>query len=130
MLAGKFGRITGIYEYSWGNFWRGDESWRIITQIGMAVYIGIIITACGMLAAQMRREKEGVMRQKQRNILASFLLLALAAARVLPVLGAGLPGLLPFAMVIHDAFMALIGITILHQQVAKSRVQTNTISQL
>ena len=127
MSAGKFGRITGIHAFSWGNFWRGDENWYRITQIGMLIYFVLILAASGMLLARLRQGGSRQERWQVSYILVSFLALGLATIRVAPVLGVDLPYLIPAGLLVNDFFVVLIGITIVRHPSPQLGARTRSI---
>ena len=127
MSAGKFGRITGIQAFSWGNFWRGDENWYRVTQIGMLIYLMLILVSCGMLLARLRQAGSHQERRQVSYILVGFLALGLATIRAAPVLGVDLPYLIPAGLLVNDFFVVLIGITIVRHPSPQPGARTRSI---
>ena len=112
MAAGKFGRLSGVVQYGWGNFWQGDDAWNQTTLIGILVYLAMLSMASWMLFVRLK-SSQNQDRQHLLLILVSLGGFALAVIRVLPSMGVEWPYLLFSGTIINDYFAALIGISIL-----------------
>jgi hypothetical protein len=128
MAAGKFGRISAVQHFSWGNFWQGDEAWRQTTLVGILFYCVVLSIACWMLLVRLRNS-ENQDRRHLLIILLGFAGLAVAVARILPSMGAGWPFFLSSGMLIHDGFAVLIGIAILKHTLFQPEFRRRSIFQ-
>lgn len=126
MAAGKFGRISGVVHYSWGNFWHGDEAWHQTTLIGILVYLAILSTASWMLFERLRGSQDRD-RRHLLIILVGFGGFAAAATRVLPSMDISWPYLLIFGMVATDYFAAIIGLSTLKHTLFQQDLQRRSI---
>lgn len=128
MAAGKFGRISGVVQYSWGNFWQGDDAWHQTSLIGILVYWAMLAAASWMLYARLK----GSENQDRRHlllILVGFAGLVVAVTRVLPSMGVGWPYLLVSGILVTDYFSALIGISILKHTLFEQDLRQRSIFQ-
>jgi len=128
MAAGKLGRISGVVQYSWGNFWQGDDAWRQTSLIGILVYWAMLIAGSWMVFTRLR----GSENQDRRHlllILVGFGGLAVAATRVLPSMGVGWPYFLVSGILVNDYFAALIGISILKHALFQQDLHQRSIFQ-
>lgn len=122
MIAGiiwngmPLGKIIGVYEYSWGNIWRGDESWWNGIIFAIPAYYVVFFIACWFLFSQFRKETSLIARRHLIFILISFLAMGLAGTKVFAVIGVDWPFLLPVGMALNDVFAALIGIAIIKEK--------------
>jgi len=112
-VALPMGRIIGIYEYNWGNIWRGDVSWRNGLLVAIPVYYAVFLVACWMLYQRLKQETSPLDRRHLIYILVSFLAIGFAGTKVFSVVGVDWPVLLPAGMALNDLFVALIGIAII-----------------
>ncbi len=110
------GKIIGIYEYSWGNIWRGDDAWRNGVLFAIPAYYVIFIVACWFLYSRIRQETSRIARRHMIYILISFLAMGLAGTKILAVIGIDWPILLPAGMALNDVFVAIIGIAIIKEK--------------
>lgn len=110
------GKIIGIYVYSWGNIWKGDENWRNGLLFAIPAYYFVFIVACWFLFSRLRQVTSQVERRHLIYILISFVAMGLAGTKILAVLGVDWPILLPAGMALNDVFVALIGIAIIKTQ--------------
>jgi hypothetical protein len=107
------GRIIGVYEYSWGNIWRGDASWRNGLLVAIPLYYAVFLAACWMLYQRLKQETSQLARRHLVYILVSFLAIGFAGTKVFAVVGVDWPILLPVGMALNDLFVALVGIAII-----------------
>ena len=110
------GRIIGIYEYSWGNIWRGDENWRTSLLLAIPTYYAVFIAACWLIIRQFKQETKPISRRHLFYILVSFIAMGVAGTKVFAVVGVDWPVLLPLGMALNDVFVALIGIAIIKER--------------
>jgi hypothetical protein len=110
------GRIIGVYEYSWGNIWRGDQNWRIGLLIAIPTYYIVFLVACWFLFNRLREETFPVARRHLIYILVGFLAIGFAGTKIFAVLGVDWPILLPAGMALNDIFVGLIGIAIIKER--------------
>jgi len=110
------GKIIGVYEYSWGNIWRGDENWRNSLLFAIPAYYVVFIATCWFLYNRLRQETSKISRRHLIYILVSFLAMGFAGTKVFAVIGVDWPILLPAGMALNDVFVALIGIAIIKEQ--------------
>lgn len=116
MTTGLFGRIDDVYRYSWGNIWKGDPVWQIVTIIAIPLIIGVILAACWFLYNQIKQETMAVNHRHMIYVLVSFAAIGLATVKVLSVLGVDFPFLLPVGIALNDVFIVVIGIAIIKER--------------
>jgi hypothetical protein len=107
------GRIIGVYEYSWGNIWRGDQNWDKGLWFAIPTFYIIFIITCWFLYQRLMTDPPRVIRRHLIYIFVSFIAMGLAGVKIFAVLGVDWPILLPGGMALNDIFVALIGIAIL-----------------
>lgn len=110
------GKIIGVYEYGWGNIWRGDDNWHNTLFIALPAYYIVFLVTCWFLYQRLKVETSQVPRRHLIYILVSFIAMAFAGVKVLAVMGIDWPVLLPAGMALNDLFVALIGIAIIKER--------------
>lgn len=113
LITGLAGKIVGVYNYSWGNIYRGDQQFALTMMLSAPVYYFATISSCWYLYYARQRTHSSLRYRHLTYILASFIALSIALIKVLVVLGIDLPFLLPSGMLLNDLFVALIGIAII-----------------
>ncbi|MFN2263086.1 MAG: hypothetical protein ACK2UM_02395 [Anaerolineales bacterium] len=110
------GRIIGVYEYSWGNIWKGDENWRNSLLFAIPSYYIVFLVVCWFLFNRLRQETSPVVRRHLIYILVGFLAIGFAGTKIFAVVGVDWPILLPAGMALNDIFAGLIGIAIIKER--------------
>lgn len=110
------GRIIGVYEYSWGNIWKGDAAWRNGLMAAVPIWYGVFLVACWNLFKRLQEETSRVARRHLLYILVGFIAMGLAGTKVIATMGVDWPILLPAGMALNDIFVALIGIAIIKEK--------------
>jgi hypothetical protein len=129
MSAGKFGHVSEIYAYDWGNFWGGDIYWHRTTLFGIAFYCVLILVACCMVIARLYKTSSPRDRRQLLQLLVGYLVLMVASLRVLPSIGEDLIYLLPVGILFNDFCLVLIGASILNHQLSIHGMKSGAIPE-
>jgi hypothetical protein len=110
---GFSGRISGVYNYSWGNLFRPDEKMLQSFLPSMPLYWISIGVSVYLLSRAYKKEIVPIRRRHMLYIMVSFCAIGLALIKILALYNIDNPILLPFGMAMNDIFVAVIGIAIL-----------------
>jgi hypothetical protein len=114
-ITGDYGRLSGVYEYSWGNIFRMAPSPLPVQSI-FVFWFAIMGGSIWILFQSRRRTHHPLTRRHYAYIIAGFLAITMAIVKVVIILGIDLPWVLPLGMVMNDLFAALIGVAIIKEQ--------------
>jgi hypothetical protein len=112
LITGLMGKISGVYNYSWGNLFRPDEMMLRSFLLSFPLYYFSIGASVYFLSQAYRKEKSRIPRRHLRYIMISFIAVGLALIKILALYNIDNPVLLPFGMAMNDIFIAVIGIAI------------------
>jgi hypothetical protein len=110
-FAGLYGRIEGVYTYSWGSIFRSAPS--VLDPLAVVLWLVLNLSACWLLFKATRRATSVLERRHHLYILAGLLAITFAVVKVGVVMGVNIPILLPLGMLLVDAFNAIIGTAII-----------------
>ena len=113
IATGMLGKISGVYNYSWGNIYRPDSTLRIGSLASFPLYYFALFSSCWFLWRAYKTETSIIARRHNIYIFASFLALSIAMVKVAVLFDVDVPFILPTGMLLNDIFAALIGIAII-----------------
>jgi len=113
IASGIGGKISGVYNYSWGNLFQYDSMLRLTTLTWLPFYYFFVLSPCWFLFRAYKRETPSLKRRHILYILTSLLVFALTNVKIAVLFGIDNPFLLPTSMLFFDIFGALIGIAII-----------------
>ncbi|MGD8753910.1 MAG: histidine kinase N-terminal 7TM domain-containing protein, partial [Anaerolineales bacterium] len=108
---GYYGRLEGIYQYSWGNIFKVVQS-PVVNPLIFVVWFAVMLSSVWILLRGRRSSTEPLERRHFNYIIAGFLAITTAVVKVVIVMGIDIPFVLPLGMILNDTFAALIGIAI------------------
>ncbi len=111
--TGLMGKISGAYNYSWGNLFRPDEKMLQGFIPSIPLYWLSIGASVYLLSRAYKKETSPIRRRHMQYIMVSFIAIGLALIKILALYNIDNPILLPFGMAMNDVFIAVIGIAIL-----------------
>ena len=113
-VFGIFGKITGIYYYSWANIYRLDSRMLNAQVLGFIPLFYIFVWySCWLFFRAYKRETSPVKKRHIIYILISLFVISLALVKVATLHGIDNPYLLPIGILLTAVFGALIGIAII-----------------
>jgi len=112
MVSGLGGKISGVYNYSWGNLFRPDTGYLLGSASWLLLFYIFVWLSCWFLFRAYKREPSLIRRRHILYILISFLVISLANVKVAALYNIDNRFLLPTGMLIIDIFGALIGVAI------------------
>ncbi len=116
MVSGLGGKITGVYNYSWGNIHRPDSVY-LIGSISWVIFFYLFTwSACWFLFRAYKRETSAIARRHILYILISFLVISLANVKLAVLFGIDNRYILPTGMLFIDISGAVIGIAIIKER--------------
>jgi len=107
------GKITGVYNYSWGNIFRPDTGVLIGTASWLVIFYIFVWLSCWFLFRAYRRESSPISRRHILYILIGFFVISLANVKIAVLYGVDNRYLMPTGMLFIDIFAALIGVAII-----------------
>ena len=113
MVSGLGGKISGVYNYSWGNIFRPDSAYLLGTASWLLIFYIFVWSSCWFLFRAYRRESSPIARRHILYILIGFLVISLANVKIAVLYGIDNPWLMPTGMLFIDIFAALIGVAII-----------------
>jgi hypothetical protein len=113
MISGLMGKISGVYNYSWGNLFRPDEKMLQALIPSMLLYWLSIGASVYFLSRAFQKEFSPLRKRHMLYIMVSFIAIGLAMIKIFALFDIDNPILLPFGMAMNDIAVAVIGIAIL-----------------
>lgn len=113
LTTGLMGKISGVYNYGWGNLFRPDEQMLRSFILSIPLYYFSIGASVYFLSQAYRKETSPIKRRHMRYIMTSFIAIGLALIKIIALYNVDNPILLPFGMAMNDIAIAVIGIAIL-----------------
>lgn len=114
--SGVGGKISGVYNYSWGNIFRPDAGVLLGTGFWLLLYYIFVWISCWFLFRAYRREASPVTRRHILYILISFLVISLANVKLAVLYNIDNRYVMPTGMLLIDIFGALVGVAIIKHQ--------------
>jgi hypothetical protein len=111
--SGIGGKISGVYNYSWGNIFRPDAGVLLGTGFWLLLYYIFVWSSCWFLFRAYRREPSPTVRRHILYILISFLVISLANVKLAVLYNVDNRYVMPTGMLLIDIFGALIGVAII-----------------
>ena len=111
--TGLLGKISGVYNYSWGNLFKPDKGFLLSFLLSVPLFYFSIGASVYFLSQAYRRETSSIKRRHMLYIMVSFLAIGLALLKIIALYNVDHPFLLPFGMAMNDIFIAVIGIAII-----------------
>jgi CDP-diglyceride synthetase len=111
--SGISGKISGVYNYSWGNIFRPDTGALLGTASWLIVFHIFVWASCWFLFRAYRRESAPIARRHILYILISFFVISLANVKIAVLYGIDNGFLMPTGMLFIDILAALIGVAII-----------------
>jgi len=111
--SGIGGKISGVYNYSWGNIFRPDAGFLLATGFWLLLYYIFVWSSCWFLFRAYRREPSPTVRRHILYILISFLVISLANVKLAVLYNVDNRYVMPTGMLLIDIFGALIGVAII-----------------
>jgi hypothetical protein len=112
LVTGLMGKISGVYNYSWGNLFRPDDMMLRSFLLSFPLYYFSIGASVYFLSRVYRKDTSRILRRHMLYIMVSFIAVGLALIKILALYNIDNPILLPFGMAMNDIFIAVIGIAI------------------
>jgi hypothetical protein len=112
LVTGLMGKISGVYNYSWGNLFRPDDMMLRSFLLSFPLYYFSIGASVYFLSRAYRKDTSRILRRHMLYIMVSFIAVGLALIKILALYNIDNPILLPFGMAMNDIFIAVIGIAI------------------
>jgi hypothetical protein len=116
IATGLGGKIDDIYQYSWGNVYRPDQTIQTLFLFWFPISLFAMLYSSWMHYQASKRESSDVRRRHLVYIAISFIALTLANVKLLVLYGVDNAFVLPFGMLVNDLFSALIAIAIVKHQ--------------
>jgi len=113
MVSGLGGKISGVYNYSWGNIFRPDSGYLLGTASWLLIFYIFVWSSCWFLFRAYRLETSPIARRHILYIFIGFLVISLANVKIAVLYGIDNPWLMPTGMLFIDIFAALIGVAII-----------------
>jgi hypothetical protein len=113
IASGIGGKISGVYNYSWGNIFRPDAGVLLGTGFWLLLYYIFVWSSCWFLFRAYRREASPMTRRHILYILISFLVISLANVKLAVLYNVDNRYVMPTGMLLIDIFGALIGVAII-----------------
>ena len=113
IATGIMGKISGVYNYGWGNIFRPDSMLLLGSSTWLLLFYIFVWSSCWFLFRAYKRESSLILRRHILYILISFLVISLANVKVAVLYNIDNRYLLPTGMLLIDTFGALIGIAII-----------------
>ena len=111
--SGIGGKISGVYNYSWGNIFWPDAGVLLGTGFWLLLYYIFVWSSCWFLFRAYRREASPITRRHILYILISFLVISLANVKLAVLYNVDNRYVMPAGMLLIDIFGALIGLAII-----------------
>jgi len=111
--SGIGGKISGVYNYSWGNIFRPDAGVLLGTGFWLLLYYIFVWSSCWFLFRAYRREASPITRRHILYILISFLAISLANVKLAVLYNIDNRYVMPTGMLLIDIFGALVGVAII-----------------
>ena len=108
--------FEGVYNYSWGNFFRPTSKYLLGNAFWILVYYIFVWLSCWFLFRAYRRESSPIARRHTLYILISFLVISLANGKVAALYNIDNPYMIPTGILLTDIFGVLIGIAIIKER--------------
>jgi hypothetical protein len=112
-VSGIGGKISGVYNYSWGNIFRPDARVLLSTGFWLLFYYIFVWSSCWFLFRVHRREPSPTVRRHIFYILIGFLVISLANVKLAVLYNVDNRYVMPTGMLLIDIFGALIGVAII-----------------
>jgi hypothetical protein len=111
--SGIGGKISGVYNYSWGNIFRPDAGVLLGTGFWLLLYYIFVWFSCWFLFRAYKREPSPTVRRHILYILISFLVISLANVKLAALYNVDNRYVMPTGMLLIDVFGALIGVAVI-----------------
>lgn len=113
IATGLAGKIDGVFQYSWGNIYRPDQTLQISALFSIPVGWFATISSSWMLFRASKQESSLIKRRHMIYMAISFVALTLANVKLAILYNVDCVLLLPAGMFVNDIFSALIAIAII-----------------